>query len=485
VNSGTRTNLFFKTLQIPVKVVNLFHQLLIKIFPPSPNLQRTDNLYVETLGLAGLFLFLLNINLSGSLHENGETMLIVAFLLAVTKWGRILVRQPLFWLMIAFAVALVISTLIGMENLPESRHKSEAKRMARLCLFVPLAWWIGSNIVSVKNAFLVVCAGFIIASLSWMLDWNILSSLFEGERVQASFTGLGPLHFAAWFGFLFIGVGILGRELLPAWLTKGKMVFIGYLCLCCIAVYLLIAVYVSQGRTTWIAVIFTLPLGLAINFFTACREKSFSFKKMAFPAAAFLLLVFLAVSQFEIIKNRFLFLDENSTITHTISGQFDQIEETPLGQRVLMHKWAIETESFIKFFGWGPRALQAIGRNEVLKEELQWEVPQNHLHSDLLATLFRMGIFGFSVFFGIFFFLVRGVYLGYRNNYIPNTFYAFFMMTILYAIIIGLTNVTFRINAFLPVWSGLIFATILNSHKNEKRADMSSTEASSKKLDNR
>ena len=459
-----RINTFSVFLSIPFKLIGLLHQLLLKIFPPSSSLKRTGNIYVETLGLAGLFLFLININLSGSLNENGETMLIIAFLLSLCYWGKVLIRQPLFWLTLAFAVSLVISTMIGMENFPESRHKSEAKRMARLCLFVPLAWWIGANFVSIRNAFLIVCTGFIISSL-WMLDWDTLSPLLEGTRAQSNITGLGAGDFGAWYGFMLMGFGILGKELLPDWLKKNRAGLMGYIFFVLIILFLLTGLYVSFWRTGWIAATLTLALGLSIRYHVSFKDKQTSFKNFMFPALVVVLLLFFVASKFEVIKNRFL--SEGATVTHVISGHWDQVEKGSLAQRFLMYKWAFETESFVTAFGWGPRSIQAISRNEELNEELQWNPARGHLHNDLLSITFRTGILGASIFFLIFFFLARGTYIGYREKVIPKAFYTFFMMCVLYSLIIGLATVTFRMHVFLPVWMGLIFASIIGRHNNE------------------
>lgn len=446
-------------LDVPVRGISFLHRVLIRIFPPS-GLNRAGNIYVETLGLAGLFLYLFNINLYGSLHENGETMLIIAFLLAVASWGRTLVRQPLFWLMIAFAVALIISMIIGMENLPESRHKSEAKRMARLCLFVPLGWWIGANFKSIRNAFLIVCIGFIVSSLPWMLDWDTLSQLLEERRARGNITGLGAGDFGAWYGFLLLGLGILGREALPGWTSKGRANVLSVMLFFIIVVFLLIGLYASHWRTAWIALAIVMPLGLIIRYYRAISEKSFSIKQLILPLMILFLMIFFVAAKFEVVKNRFL--AESLTLSRITSGQWEQLDKTSFGKRVLMYKWALETPSFVTAFGWGPRAIQAIGRDEELNKELQWNTKHGHLHNDLLAIMLRLGVFGLCVFVLIQVFLVRGVRSSYHRGLIPSSCYAFLMMMVLYAIIVGLTSVTFRVDSFIPVWMGLAFATFFS-----------------------
>ncbi len=466
MSTSFRTNNSATILYFPLRLIQLLHILLLKIFPPSSTLKRTDNIYVETLGLVGLFLFLFNINLVWDLHRNGETMLIIAFFLAIRHWWGVLVRQPLFWLMIAFAVALVISTMIGMENLPESRHKSEAQKMARLCLFVPLAWWIGSNIVSIKNAFLIVCTGFITASLPWLLDWNTLSALLEGQRAGGDITGLGAVRFGAWYGFFLLGFGILGRELLPDRLMQGRMAILGFFCFFLIVFVLLLGLYVSHTRTAWLTLMLTVPFGLIICYLHTFNKNILTLRNSVFPLLFFLLVLLFAVAQFDNIKNRFL--QESSAYNKILSGQWEDIEMSSLGQRIHKYRWALQTESFVTIFGWGPRAIQAINRNEELKNELEWNIPSGHLHSDMLSTIFRTGLFGSSIFFMIYFFLFRGIYKGYRRQIISPVFYAYFSMIFIYAIIIGLLTTTFRMHAFIPVWMGLIYAvTIHLPHKQE------------------
>jgi len=450
---------------LPARSIKFIHSLLTIIFPSGSNLKRTDNIYVETLGLAGLFLFLTNINLSWELHRNGETMLIIAFFLTWRYWGALL-RQPLFWLMLAFIASIIVSTIIGIENFPEVRHQSEAKKMIRFALFVPLAWWIGTNNDSIRNAFVLVCLGFVLSSLPWFLSWDTLAPLLEGARARTNILGMKTLHYANWAGFLLIGVIILGRDLFPDYFITGKTAIIGYAVFFLTIICLVLGVILPQGRAVWIAVALTIPPGLILRYCIFDRDSSFSIKKMALPILMFCLITAIAGSQYSNIKERIL--RESLVFTDLMKGQMREAEKKSVGKRIEIYFWAFETESFITIFGWGPRTVQAISRNSDLSEQYNWNLNLEHLHSEYLALLFRTGVFGFSVVALIMFFLIKQLHLGHKNNTISSGYYVFFIVTIAYLLLLGFTNILLRINVFLPFIAGIMFASILRSHKAKK-----------------
>lgn len=451
--------------RIPAQAVHFIHKLLIMVFPPGPNLRRTDNVYVETLGLAGLFLFLANISLSGDLYEYGETMLLVAFFLAWRHWGKVLVRQPLFWLMIAFAFSILISKYMGMTHFPQSRHLSETKTVIRLCLFVPLAWWIGANALSIRNAFIIVCLGFLVYSLSWLPDQEILSLVLDGGRprgVQPA--DLGPRPYSVWIGFLVLGTGILGRHLLPEYLKSGKKIFLGSAIIALVMGCLILMLFALQGRASWIAVAVTLPVGLIVRHFFIQPRGQMNLENLLIPVTVLLLVFIFFVGNFEKIKNRFA--REIPNMTRVITGKIDEVESSSLGVRVQMGLWVLQGEPGISFFGWGPRSVQAISRTEELREKYGWNFKYRHLHSDYSAILFRYGIFGFSVVTLILFSLIIQVYSGYRKKRIPDDLYVFFMMSMAYILIVSVSNIVLRVDAFTGFIGGLMFASILISRSN-------------------
>lgn len=443
------------------KSIQFIHGLLTRLFPPGLNLKRTDNQYVEVLGLTGLFLFLLNINIVWDIHRNGETMLIIAFFLAWRHW-KILLREPLFWLMLTFIASVIISTMIGIASFPDVRHQAEAKKMVRLALFVPLAWWIGTNIFSIRNAFLIVCLGFVLSMLPWLFSWDTLEPLLAGARANSSVLGMKTLYYANWAGFLLIGVTILGRDLFLGDYCLGKKAIFCYGFFFLVLICLTLGVILPQGRAVWIAVILTMPPGLIMRYFILEQNRGFSLKRMLLPVIILCLLGVVAGSQFSNIKERLL--REREAIDSLIKGQTGGAHATSVGHRAQMYIWAFKTESFVTFFGWGPRAVQAISRDDELREHYSWNVRYEHMHSEYLELMIRTGVFGFCVVALILFFLIKQLHTGYKNKSIPSGYYAFFIATIAYLLLLGFSNVHLRINVFLPVIFGLMFAAILRSH---------------------
>ena len=471
---ATSTSSLGALLNYPLRFIHLVHTLLLKIFPPSSTLKRTDNIYIETLGLAGLFLFLFNINLVWDLHRNGETMLIIAFFLAIRHWWGVLIRQPLFWLMIAFAVSLMISTHVGNVNFPQHTHVNEAKSMARFCLYVGLAWWIGTNFTSIRNAFLIVCLGFALSSLAWLLDRETISSMFEGMRPGVELLGMGTARFGTWIGFLLVGTIILGKNFLPGSLWTSRHYFIGYAGFLILSAIFAIGVFVIASRTMWIAIALAIPLGIIGQILLSGEQKRLALKKLSSTTVLIILIAIFTASQFDRIEERFSL--ESKNFSHLAAGEFHQVErtfedrggESALGVRIQMYMWSLENKAFATPFGWGPRSLRAINNHQELRDKYNWHFGHSHFHSDFFMLSFQLGLFGISVLSLILIFLLKGVVAGYRKKDIPEHWFIFCLMTTLYVLIVGLTNSNFMTHAFLPVWAGLMFACGLITCTNTK-----------------
>lgn len=461
--TDSQSGLFPRLIQVPKQAVYILHGLLTRVFPPSPNLKRTENIYLETLGLAGLFLYLATFTFFSGIHENGETMIIIAFLLAWKSWKKILVRQPLFWLLLAFALSLAISTLIGMNNFPESNHLREAKQNIRLGLFIPLAWWIGANINSIRNAFIIVCLGFIFSAMPWMVDWSVLGPALEGSRPRGLGLGVGgPRPYSVWIGFLLMGVGVLGKDLLPDRMKSRRMLFMGAIILFFVFSSLLVILLLFQGRASIIAVMATLFMGLVIRHLLK-KDRVLSLKKIVLPLGTLAIISVFLIAKMDFIVDQFE--REIPNIKRLISGNIEELEKGSLSERVQLGRWVFVNDLGITFFGWGPRSAQAISRDNELREKYGWDSKHMHLHSDYLAVLFRQGLFGCLVLALTLSFFIFQLYIGFRDRHIPAGFYAFFLMSALYVFIVAVSNITLRIDGFLGLVAGLMFAAILNSPK--------------------
>jgi len=420
--------------------------------------------------LGGLFLFLATLNLSTALNRYGEVMLIAAFVLSWKHWGRILVKQPLFWLMTAFALSLVISTLIGMHLFPEVRHYAEARTMARFCLFVPLAWWIGTNPASIRNTFFIVCLFFTLTSMVWILDWNTLSYLLEGNRPERGM--LGPessrlagesiLRYASWTGMLLVGASVLGRDLLPDTLRSGKIKLLGYLVFTIIIVTLMLGTYVVQARGVWIAVLISLPVGLICRYCIFQSGPKLTFKNLSISALICLMLITVTALNFKNIQERFL--RDQANISNLLTGQIEEVQTRSVGYRVQMYLWTLEAEH--SFFGKGARAIQAINSSEQLSQEYNWKVGKTHLHSDYLATLYRLGIIGIIVVSAILFCTTKQIYHGYKKKLIDPVFFVFFVAVLAYLLIAAITNINIRNHAFYAIPYAIFFSFILMAQLN-------------------
>ena len=451
-------------------IISYIHSILIRIFPPNKNIPRAGNIYVETLGLLGLFLYLANINLQSDLFSTGEILLGVSFLLA-WKQLRILLSQPIFWLMLLWVLAVTASAISGIHRFPfvdSLEQLDEARKMALYALLVPIGWWIGPNLTSIRNALLITCLGFVIAALPWILDWNTLGPMLEGKRPGRDILGFWTIQYATWAGLLLLAVAFMGKELLPDILKGKRRIFLGYAILIILVVCLTLGVYVSLSRTVWIAIFLSFPFGFILYMITSPHKKEIYYRVASTAVLFFLILTTIGVSQFDQIKDRFL--AESTTMNKVVQGEWDQIERTPLGKRIHLYRWAISQDNFITFFGWGPIAAETISEDEELRMIYNWPPKQHHphLHNDLLELLFRTGILGTLVMSLTLFYFIKGVTTNFGQKITPQSLFVFLLTGIFFLIVTGLTTFALRIHTLVGSFGGLMFASLLLSHQLKK-----------------
>lgn len=445
------------------------HALLTKIFPSASGLVRAPKPCLETLGLLGLFLYLFNFNLNDDLFGAAEIILIFSFLMSWRSWAFLYTR-PLFWFACLWLVAVAASSISGIYGFPQVpvlEQLDESRKMLLYALFIVLGWWIGPNPVSVRNAFLIACLGFAVSSASWLFDWDTLMSMLEGDRPGRKILGLWTNQYACWAGFLLLGVAFLGKHLIPDWLRTGRKIYPAYFVLLGLVIVLTLGVYVTQTRTIWFSVLISLTLGTALSVYV-CRRFWFSLRSLVMPLLIFLVIIFVAVTYFDALKDRFAL--ESSTISKVLSGDAEKVELTSLGKRIHAYHWAFEMESFVSVFGWGPLATSIISENEEIRARHGWPdgFTMVHLHNNILELLFRAGIVGLTAMLAIIFLFIFSIISLYRHGHLPSWFFVFMITTLFYFIVAGMTTYNMRIDALFPILGGLIFsATLITAVNNQ------------------
>ena len=463
LKNGNQVTVIIKIMHKPLTIIiSYIHSILIRIFPPNKNIPRAGNIYVETLGLLGLFLYLANINLQSDLFSTGEILLGVSFLLA-WKQLRILLSQPIFWLMLLWVLAVTASAISGIHRFPfvdSLEQLDEARKMALYALLVPIGWWIGPNLTSIRNALLITCLGFVIAALPWILDWNTLGPMLEGKRPGRDILGFWTIQYATWAGLLLLAVAFMGKELLPEPLRYQKGLFLGYTLLIIISICLVLGVYVTLSRMIWISLFLSIPFGIILYIITSPRTKQRLFNLTSIIAILLMILV-LGFAQLDKISERFS--RDSETIENIMKGDWEEIEKRGLGTRIHQYRWALNTDEFISIFGWGPMATEIISDHERLRNAYNYPELRNHphLHNDLLEILLRTGIFGTTIIALTISYMIKGLLTGLKLKNFPHFLFVFLITAMFYFFLTGLTNFSFRIQSIVPVLGGITFATIL------------------------
>ncbi len=305
-------------------------------------------------------------------------------------------------MMVLFGISLILQVLSWFNatiQYPEFANEiPKLDRLAKLFVFIFIAYWLKGNIKQVYLLLACFIAGIV-------LGFIINSNDFIGE-VSNSFKGT-RIDFAtknAQFTSMFSGIGLVVTSYLIYHLSKfsppvrAKRLCSLILTIACL--FFLFVTVVTQSRQIWLAltaVIVLLPI-------ITIKTLSIGSKKNIFIYYAALLIISISLFNIEIIQSRIN--EESNTVNAVISGNFDHIPMTSIGIRI--NSW-IEALSWIKqhpLLGAGPSAIaQVMIQAEKFKIPLSFPLP-NHLHNYHMEILVSYGLLGLLVIYAVYGWLI-------------------------------------------------------------------------------
>ncbi len=381
-----------------------------------------------------------------SINRIPEALYTLPFFYALYKNFHWLKKDRIIQLFFAALLWPIIAFGINYLQDPETALKyQKLDNLARLFLFVPIAWWLGGNARTLGWYLATAFGGLLLACL---LDPNLtgtLKALVEGKRVD--FNILNAQHVALYFSIALIGLLstthlILGatRSIKDAW---KPLLWAAGLAIC-VAVVL-----GTQTRAAWLALTACAGLWIIqIGWQYRNSKPGWEFLVAVLILAAFS--GFLGYKFSDTVIERIQ--SEQNTLNHIVSGNWKRIPYSSIGIRI--NTW-IEATSWIvdrPITGWGGDV-----RQDVINQAHQfpaWVKDQfGHFHNSYIEFSLAYGLVGLAILIGPFLSLL--LYLYRSTESLPHYARVFSLYSIVLLLIMN------GFESYFFFWSGIYVITAI------------------------
>ena len=379
-----------------------------------------------------------------SINRIPETLYTLPFFYALYKNFYWLKKDRIIQLFFAALLWPVIAFGINYLQDPELSLKyQKLDNLARIFLFVPIAWWLGGHARTLGLYLVTAFGGLLVACL---LDPNLtgtLKALAKGWRVD--FNILNAQHVALYFSIALIGLlSITNRAFstIRSWWQAWKPILWALGVMTCGAVIL-----GAQTRAAWLAL--TACAGIwAIQMAWRYRYKPPGAKFMATVLILSTCSAFLGYQFSERILQRVQ--SEQGTLNRVLAADWDNIPYSSIGIRI--NTWIEATRWIGKkpITGWGGDV-----RRDVIEQSERFPEPIKekfgHFHNSYLEFSLSYGLIGLAILIWPFIYLVRHII--HSNLPVPLWIRTFSVYSL---IILSLMNF---FESYYFFWSGVFTIT--------------------------
>lgn len=438
--------------------------------PPAPPFQPANNTWLVRGGIISLFIYAGFWLLDKDISATGEALMVLFFLLAMFSGkGRILLREPLPYLFLAWLLFQTAIYLWSSSHFPELRsdHIVEARILSNVFLFIIVAWWLGGDTRRIVVVLVLSITGYLLGSIfqnGGLLDE--LGKIRRFQRIDLGYNNSG--HTAVYSAFVFLTLLTLRRRI--ATYLPEKLRLPARLLLLLALVYALAMVLLTQTRATWLGLTITLvALGIGIAFKTLRGMRSAQERGQTLPhKSLFTLMIVVAISAIAITtlnidKLIIKRIDKESEVIEKLAeGDIKHIKLSSIGIRIKI--WTMGSEWFAErpLFGWGPQSRKALFWQG--DQPLWMKKKIRHLHNSYLELLVAYGITGFMLFLGLFLYIWYRSWQGWRKGAIPDDIMLFATLWTVYWLLVNIFESYLIYSATGPYLNALVGGMLYSYH---------------------
>ncbi|SPJ34397.1 O-antigen ligase family protein [Kushneria phyllosphaerae] len=401
--------------------------------------------YYKVTGVFFLFLYVFFQVLWGAAGDIGETASAVLGLIAFFIFGKGLRNSGAIWLLLAAVAVQGVSWILMHQYRPEwVPDNPQFDRLAKLFIFIAVAWWLGGSTRNTLVVWLMASIGFIAATFIYGqgVD-NWVDGILHGKR-----TGFGirnDQHASMFYGvcalgFIAFSKRFICRPTLVIWRLLVWVFLVGLIFL---------ALLIGQTRAIWIATTLSLLVMLVLWATWYIRQGDIG-KVFRNILAGFFLIAFILGSVGWLFGDTLIKrgLTEQSVVTELAQGDISHVPYSSIGIRI--HSWVAASEWIAQrpFTGWGPW-----GRGLVI-DHTSWLpdlVKDNfgHLHNFFIEIWVAYGVMGLLLIAALAVWIGRAAWRAWRGGALPNDMALFSICFFVYWMIVN------QIESYMSFWTGV------------------------------
>lgn len=374
----------------------------------------------------------------------GESITALLGLIAVLAFGREVRRSAALWLLLAAIVVQILSWTLGYFHHPQwIATNPELDRLAKLFIFIGVAWWLGG---STRNTLLAWGLG---------LLGYVIATFLHGEGIQEWLTGLqgdrtgfgirNHQHGSMLFGVVFLGLAIFSIRI---W-APGKYRLARVMVWCLLLLISLTGIVIGQTRAVWLALALSFPFAglLYLIYWSRHTAGRRLFKPLAISLVSGGIVIGVVGAVFkDTLQERIG--NESQVVNQLLQGNADSLPYTSIGIRI--HTWIAASEWIAErpLIGWSGE-----GRSLVI-DHTAW-LPQSvkdtfgHLHNFLLEVWVAYGLLGVAVIAALAYWIGRGTWLAWRGGVLPGDMALFGAAFFVYWVVVN------QFESYNSFWTGV------------------------------
>ncbi|WP_081711977.1 O-antigen ligase family protein [Halomonas sp. PBN3] len=397
-------------------------------------------------GLLALWLYaLLDIALP-SIGSAAANLVAVLGLIAVLIHGGSLRSSGPLWLLLSALLVESISWGMGYWHHPQwVADNPELDRLAKLFIFISVAWWLGGSTRHTLLVWLLALVGLLITPFSLGNGIQEWVDGFQGQRVGFGVRNLQ--HGSMLFGVAFLGLVCFAKRIVC---RAGRLSSWRFVIWLSVLIVCAVSLVIGQTRAVWLALLCALPVAGALWFFINVSRGRFRYvggKRLALVGVAAVLVVTTLILTFQDTLMKRVYT-ESGVVTELMSGDIDNVPYSSIGIRI--HSWraAFEWIAERPVFGWGSK-----GRSLVM-EQTPW-LPQDikdqfgHLHNFMIEIWVAYGLLGVLLILTLMFWVGRGSWLAWRGGVMPSDIALFGTAFFIYWVVVN------QFESYNSFWTGV------------------------------
>ena len=307
----------------------------------------------------------------------------------VTKWAELCKHRFIQLWLLAIVAPLVFFGINYLTDPESAVQFSKFDVLARIYLFIPVAWWLGANQRTIALFLLVGFIGLIFACLQDPNLGRTITLLFKGQRID--FNLLNAQHVALFFSICIIGA-LAALKYATALAGKARLFYIALMLV--IFIVSMLASFGTQTRAAFLGLLFC-AFYLFSNFIIKLIQKpEHHTRNIIITVFVSLFLAFTLLYSSQKIVDRFK--SENQTLNAIINSDWDSIPYSSIGVRINTWIVALEWIEEKPLIGHGGSVRQHIIQSssklpEFVKKQF------GHFHNSFIELTLGYGLLGLII----------------------------------------------------------------------------------------